>query len=84
MRSTRSASLTRGGNVLGERGLAIDAEGCLIRSDGPLVATIGVKDLIVIATADAVVVVPRGESQRVKEAVEMIRKGQAVDEPSPL
>jgi mannose-1-phosphate guanylyltransferase len=33
--------------------VAIDTERCLIRSDGPLVAAVGVKDLIVIATNDA-------------------------------
>ena len=57
------------GNVVVGPGLAIDARGCLIRSEGPLVAAIGVEDLIIVATADAVLVVPKGESQRVREAV---------------
>lgn len=54
--------------------LAIDTRGCLIRSDGPLVATVGVQDLIVIATGDAVLVMPRGASQEVKRAVEELKK----------
>jgi mannose-1-phosphate guanylyltransferase/mannose-1-phosphate guanylyltransferase/mannose-6-phosphate isomerase len=37
------------------------------------VVAVGVKDLIVIATGDAVLIVPRGESQRVKEAVEALK-----------
>ena len=47
--------------------------GCLIRSEGPLVAAIGVSDLIVIATGDSVLIMPRGESQRVKEIVERLK-----------
>jgi mannose-1-phosphate guanylyltransferase/mannose-1-phosphate guanylyltransferase/mannose-6-phosphate isomerase len=54
--------------------LTIDSSGCLIRSDGPLVAAVGVTDLIVIATGDAVLVMPRGSSQEVKRAVEALKK----------
>jgi mannose-1-phosphate guanylyltransferase len=57
------------GNALAGDAIAIDASGCLIRSEGPLVAAIGVSDLVVIATRDAVLIVPRDQSQRVKEAV---------------
>ena len=53
--------------------LALGASNCLIRSDGPLVAAIGVEDLVVVATADAVLIVPRAESQRVREAVEALK-----------
>jgi mannose-1-phosphate guanylyltransferase/mannose-1-phosphate guanylyltransferase/mannose-6-phosphate isomerase len=63
-----------GGNAhLGEV-LAIDTTDCLIRSEGPLVAAVGVKDLIVIATPDAVLILPRGSSQDVKRAVETLQK----------
>lgn len=61
------------GNVADAGALLIDCGGCLIRTDGPDVAAIGVKDLIVIATGDAVLIVPRGESQRVKELVEALK-----------
>lgn len=54
--------------------LAIDSAGCLIRSDGPKVVTVGVSDLIVVATADAVLILPRGQSQRVREAVEALAR----------
>jgi mannose-1-phosphate guanylyltransferase/mannose-1-phosphate guanylyltransferase/mannose-6-phosphate isomerase len=62
------------GNVVVGPGLAIGARGNLIRSDGPLVAAIGVEDLVIIATGDAVLVVPRRQSQRVREAVEALEK----------
>jgi mannose-1-phosphate guanylyltransferase/mannose-1-phosphate guanylyltransferase/mannose-6-phosphate isomerase len=62
------------GNVhLGEV-VAIDTRDCLIRSEGPLVAAVGVSDLIVIATPDAVLILPRGSSQEVKRAVEALQK----------
>ncbi|MBA2935115.1 mannose-1-phosphate guanyltransferase [Sphingomonas sp. CGMCC 1.13654] len=54
--------------------IAIDTANCLIRSEGPLVAAVGVKDLIVIATRDAVLVLPRGDSQQVKRAVEALKR----------
>jgi len=54
--------------------VAIDTEGCLIRTDGPLVAAVGIKDLIVIATGDAVLILPRGSSQDVKRAIEALKR----------
>ncbi len=62
----------------GEAVIQIDSSGCLIRSDGPLVAAVGVYDLIVIASGGSVLVMPRGQSQRVKDVVERLK---ALDEP---
>jgi mannose-1-phosphate guanylyltransferase/mannose-6-phosphate isomerase len=67
------------GNAIAGDVMAMGTKNCLIRSEGPLVTAIGVEDLIVIATADAVLIVPRAHSQRVKEAVEAL-KGQGRDE----
>jgi mannose-1-phosphate guanylyltransferase/mannose-1-phosphate guanylyltransferase/mannose-6-phosphate isomerase len=61
------------GNALTGDVLALDARNCLIRSEGPLVAAIGVEDLVVIATADAVLIVPRAQSQKVRDAVEALK-----------
>ena len=61
------------GNAVDGDVLAIGARSCLIRSEGPLVAAIGVEGLTIVATADAVLVVPNGESQRVREAVERLK-----------
>lgn len=57
------------GNVVAGEVMAIGAEGCFIRSDGPLIAAVGVKDLIIIATGDSVLIVPRDETQDVKKVV---------------
>jgi mannose-1-phosphate guanylyltransferase/mannose-6-phosphate isomerase len=52
-----------------------DAEGCLVRAGGRLVVGIGIEDLVVVDTPDALLVARRGESQRVREAVEQLRAG---------
>lgn len=52
--------------------LAIDTSGCLLRSEGPLVVAVGVQNLVVIATRDAVLVIPKDQSQRVKEVVDRL------------
>lgn len=62
------------GNAIAGPGLAVDAKGCLIRSEGPLIAAVGVEDLVIVATADAVLVVPRRQSQKVKDAVERLQR----------
>ncbi|MBI1366987.1 MAG: NTP transferase domain-containing protein [Alphaproteobacteria bacterium] len=52
---------------------ALDAEGCLVRTDGPFVGIIGVKDLIVVATGDAVLVAPKSRAQDVKKVVDELK-----------
>jgi mannose-1-phosphate guanylyltransferase/mannose-1-phosphate guanylyltransferase/mannose-6-phosphate isomerase len=61
------------GNVCNGDVVAIDTRGTLVNSEGPLVVTIGIDDLIVVATGDAVLVARRGESQRVREAVDLLK-----------
>ena len=65
------------GNVTVGEVSAAGSRNCLIRSQGPLVVASGVENLIVIATADAVLILPRGEGQRVREAVEALGEGRA-------
>jgi mannose-1-phosphate guanylyltransferase/mannose-1-phosphate guanylyltransferase/mannose-6-phosphate isomerase len=56
-------------NLLHGDVVAPGSSGCLVRSDGPVVVALGVQDLVVVATERAVLVVPRGETQRVAEAI---------------
>ena len=67
------------GNVVQGQGLAVDSKNCLIRAEGPSVTAVGVDDLIIVATRDSVLVMRRGDSQRVKEAVDAL-KAQGRDE----
>ncbi|MCB9596294.1 MAG: mannose-1-phosphate guanylyltransferase [Sandaracinaceae bacterium] len=62
------------GNVLAG-GVAHDARGCYVRApEGKLVALIGVRDLVVIDTPDALLVMPRERAQDVKAVVEALRE----------
>ena len=62
-----------GDNVTVGEVLVEKTRGSYLRSEGPLVATIGVEDLIVIATPDAVLVAHKGHDQEVKTIVERLR-----------
>ncbi|RIA35550.1 mannose-1-phosphate guanylyltransferase/mannose-1-phosphate guanylyltransferase/mannose-6-phosphate isomerase [Hephaestia caeni] len=53
--------------------LSIDSTNCLVRSDGPRIALVGVEDLIVVASGDDVLIVPRGRSQDVKKLIEAMK-----------
>lgn len=64
--------LDKDGNLLAGDVVAPDSRGCLVRSDGPVVVALGVEDLVIVATERAVLVVPRGDSQRVKDAIEAL------------
>lgn len=49
-----------------------DTRNCVIVSQKPLIATIGVEELIIVATPDAVLVCPRHRDQEVKELLRQI------------
>lgn len=62
------------GNVLDGNVVAIDSRNSLISStDGPLVAALGVDNMTVIATADAVLVMPSDRAQDVKKIIERLK-----------
>jgi mannose-1-phosphate guanylyltransferase/mannose-6-phosphate isomerase len=53
--------------------VAVDTSGCLIRSESDAtVAALGVKDLVIVATRDAVLVVPRDRAQDLKTLVQAL------------
>jgi len=51
-----------------------DSRNCYVRGDGNLVAAIGVDDLVIVATDDVVLVVPRERAQEVKQIVATVEK----------
>jgi mannose-1-phosphate guanylyltransferase / mannose-6-phosphate isomerase len=57
------------GNVVAE-----DARNCYLRSEAGLVAAIGIEDLVVVSTADAVMVAPRNRTQDVRKLVARLVK----------
>ena len=49
--------------------VAVDTRDSYLRSEGPLIATVGVEDLVVVATSDAVLVCPKDRAQDTKTIV---------------
>ncbi|HEV7324996.1 MAG TPA: mannose-1-phosphate guanylyltransferase/mannose-6-phosphate isomerase, partial [Bosea sp. (in: a-proteobacteria)] len=60
------------GNVVEGRGYVLEGSGNLVRSEEALIALIGLDDVAVIATRDAVLVAPKAKADKVKEMVARI------------
>jgi mannose-1-phosphate guanylyltransferase/mannose-6-phosphate isomerase len=63
------------GNALSGDVVALNTKGSLVVARSRLVTTIGVRDLSIIETDDAVLVAQRGSSQHVKTLLETLRVG---------
>lgn len=53
--------------------IAEDCNGCYIHANNRLVAVVGLKDQVIIETADAILVAPRDRTQEVKEIVAKLK-----------
>jgi mannose-1-phosphate guanylyltransferase/mannose-6-phosphate isomerase len=62
------------GNALVGNVIAEDAKNCYLRSEAGLVAALGVEDLVVVATDDAVMLAPRSRAQDVRRLVARLVK----------
>ncbi len=62
------------GNVFAGDHLAIDTKGCITYSKKRLISTVGVSDLIIVETDDAIMVVDKSRAQDVKLLVEELKK----------
>ena len=67
------------GNLLSGDVLVHDVQDSLIRADDRLVAAVGIADLVVVATADAVLVTRRDRAQEVKEIVEVLKENERAE-----
>lgn len=65
-----------GNIILGANHLGIDTESTLVLAEAGqrLIATIGLKDMIVIDVPDAVFICPRSDSQKVKQLVDLLKQ----------
>jgi mannose-1-phosphate guanylyltransferase / mannose-6-phosphate isomerase len=59
----------RDGNSIEGNVVAEETSNCYLRSEAGLVAAIGIEDLVVVATDDAVMVAPRNRTQEVRKLV---------------
>jgi mannose-1-phosphate guanylyltransferase len=64
------------GNAHSGEVIALDTANCLLSSDGIRIAAVGVSDLIVVASGDSVLILPRGQSQDVKRVVAALKEKQ--------
>ena len=67
-KSTDSLGNTVVGNVLN-----VDTKNCILYSSGKLIATVGIDNLIVVETDDAIMICPKNKSQDVKKIVEELK-----------
>ena len=61
------------GNVIRGDVLLEDADGCYVHADSRLVAALGLQDIVIVETADAVLVAPKAKVQDVKKLVARIK-----------
>ncbi|MCC6468415.1 MAG: mannose-1-phosphate guanylyltransferase/mannose-6-phosphate isomerase [Alphaproteobacteria bacterium] len=62
------------GNALSGKAVIHDVGGSYIASDGPLVGVLGLKNVVVVATKDAVLVTDRARAEGVKDLVAKIKE----------
>ncbi len=64
------------GNVKEGNVISIDTEGSLIIGNNRLIAAIGIKDLMIVETPDVIVIARRGEGQKIKELVKILKENE--------
>jgi mannose-1-phosphate guanylyltransferase len=63
-----------GENILAGQGQTLDAEGCFLWSPDKFVAVVGVRDLVVVETPDALLICPRDRAQDVAKIVRSLEQ----------
>jgi mannose-1-phosphate guanylyltransferase/mannose-6-phosphate isomerase len=61
------------GNLLSKDVYQVDCTGTLVRGNGRLIAAVGLKDMIVVDTEDALLICPKDRAQDVKQLVEQLK-----------
>ncbi|HKU43287.1 MAG TPA: mannose-1-phosphate guanylyltransferase [Polyangiales bacterium] len=70
------AAKDKSGNAVVADGVLVDCERCYVRAkNGKVIALVGVKDLIVVDTEDALLILPRERAQDVRRVVEQLASG---------
>ncbi|MCP9473243.1 MAG: mannose-1-phosphate guanylyltransferase/mannose-6-phosphate isomerase [Nitrospira sp.] len=71
------AAKNKAGNILNGRVVDLDSADSIVYADRRVVATIGLKDMVVVDTPDATLVCPKARAQDVKKVVEILKRQQA-------
>ena len=62
------------GNVFKARGVFLDTHDCLVYAPDRLVATLGVKDLLIVDDGDSLLICQKDRDQEIKKVVEALRQ----------
>jgi len=62
------------GNVLSKNVYQVDCTGTLVKADGRIVGAVGLKDMVVVDTPDALLICPKDRAQDVKELVTQLKE----------
>jgi mannose-1-phosphate guanylyltransferase/mannose-6-phosphate isomerase len=73
------AERDKSGNAVHGTVVTADARNCVIHSDDRLTAVLGAKDLVVVSTPDAVLVMPRERAQEVRELVAQLKSARRTE-----
>ena len=69
-----------GNVVLGQsEHLVLDTRDCLVYAPGRTVATIGLRDMIIVDVGDVLLICPKGHAQDVRQLVELVRQNGRYD-----
>lgn len=66
-------------NATGGDVIAIDTQGSLLLSENKLLATVGVKDVVVVQTKDAVLIADKNNTQAIKQVVAQLEQKSRVE-----
>jgi len=64
----------KNGNTINKNHISIDSKNNFIYGDNKKIVTIDIEDLIVVDTGDALLISQKGSSQKVKEAVKIVKE----------
>lgn len=67
------------GNVIQGDVIAVESKNCMVRSDTRLVTCVGLEDIIVVDTADALLVTKVGHCQSVKKVAEHLKSSERIE-----
>lgn len=62
------------GNFVHGDAILEDSSGCYVHTDKALVSTIGVKDLVIVSTRDALLIADKGQSEKVSDIVAKLKQ----------
>lgn len=61
------------GNRVSGQAIVVDSRDCYIQGEGRVIAAVGVRDLVIVDTGDAVLVADRERAQQVRSVVDQLR-----------